>query len=156
MHFIPNSLRSLASETETNSVETTLSRLESESEERISLAERERERERRVLEQCSHRGGQRERRDRSDCRGNTYVIRIYMNTVRQRSDVTKALEHQIELAARIANRIKSLSATLCTLIGAVAPRRLTNSIHRPEITWFAPLSVSGQQQRRDPRLVTAD
>lgn len=102
----------------------------------------------RVLEQCSHRGGQRERCDRSDCRGNMYVIRIYMNTVLQRLDVTKALEHQIELAARIANRIKSLSATLCTLIGAVAPRRLTNSIHRPEITWFAPLSVSGQQQQR--------
>lgn len=31
------------------------------------------------------------------------------------SDMTEALDHQIELAARIANRIKSLSATLHTL-----------------------------------------
>lgn len=53
-----------------------------------------------------------ERLDRSDsCGRNNSYLHEYAAT----SDVTKALEHQIELAARIANRIKSVSATLCTL-----------------------------------------
>lgn len=53
-----------------------------------------------------------ERLDRSDsCGRNNSYLHEYAAT----SDVTKALEHQIELPARIANRIKSVSATLCTL-----------------------------------------
>lgn len=49
--------------------------------------------------------------ERLDCGRNNSYLHEYAAT----SDVTKALEHQIELPARIANRIKSVSATLCTL-----------------------------------------